>query len=627
VNRGVNQSETLARELQVERACEAFEAAWRAGRPLAIEALLEENPPEVRGLLLRELIAIELELRRQRGEQPDPQEYESRFPQDATWAGTYCAHSGPAAPESRPRQLGRYEILEELGRGGFGIVYRAVDSPLQRQIALKVLRNELFDDRSAFARFSNEARVLAGLHHPNIINIFAFGEDEGVAWIAMELVRGSNLADRLRKGLLSPQEAAPLVETLARAVHHAHERGVIHRDLKPSNVLLESDGTPKVTDFFLAKQLREESVTMTGMVVGTPSYMAPEQADGRVHDIGPAADVYALGAILYTCLTGRAPFKGTTAFDTVHQVMTAEPVPPSRLLPQVPRDLETICLKCLRKDPDKRYRTAHELAEDLRRFRTGWPVQARPVPAWERAWRQARRKPAVLVVSVLLVLLLVLGVLLVRAVSGEQEARRRGEQAVAHADRVLAARTAGLSGRQRQAVELYAAAIVDDFPDRVDLEVERLRCWPLSWRRDELGPELDRVEAGGPDRHRAVVQLLRGAFLLGEGSAESRRRGRELIRASAPGLSAADRAYAEGLLADSPADAAAHFQDALEQEPMHPHARRALLVDLLLLGRLTEAGREAHCLRALDDRDPLPVFAEAWVSCSRRLWYGVWGAE
>src|SRR5436305_3081760 len=188
---------------------------------------------------------------------------------------------------------------------------------------------------------------------------------------------------------MPPKEAATLIETLAPAMQAAHAKGIIHRDLKPAIVLLAEDGTPKVTDFGLAKKLGEAGQTVSGAILGTPSYMAPEQAAGQGRAVGPAADVYALGAVLYECLTGRPPFRAATALDTVMQVVREEPVPPSRLVPRLPRDLETVCLKCLRKDPAHRYPSAAALADDLGRFLDGRPVVARPVPAWERAWRAA----------------------------------------------------------------------------------------------------------------------------------------------------------------------------------------------------------------------------------------------
>ncbi len=229
------------------------------------------------------------------------------------------------------------------------------------------------------ARFRTEAEAIARLQHPNIVQIHEVGEHGGLPYFSLEFCAGGSLEKKLAGTPLPPKEAAALVETLARAMQAAHEKGVIHRDLKPANVLLAEDGTPKITDFGLAKKVGEVGQTASGAVMGTPSYMAPEQAgykpDAPARVIGPAADVYALGAILYECLTGRPPFKAATAVDTIMQVVMDEPVPPAQLQTKTPRDLETICLKCLSKEPSKRYGSALELADDLRRFLEGEPIR------------------------------------------------------------------------------------------------------------------------------------------------------------------------------------------------------------------------------------------------------------
>jgi formylglycine-generating enzyme required for sulfatase activity len=246
------------------------------------------------------------------------------------------------------------------------------------------------------ARFRLEAEAVARLQHPNIVQVFEVGEAGGHPYCALEFVEGGSLADKLAGKPLPVREAARLVEALAQAVQLAHSRNVVHRDLKPANVLLAADGTPKITDFGLARQLDSDSgQTQAGAVMGTPSYMAPEQASGRSHHAGPAADVYALGAILYECLSGRPPFKGKTVVETLDQVRTQEPAPPSRWRAGVPLDLETICLKCLRKEPEKRYASAAELADDLVRYQRGEPIQARPAGRCERGVKWVKRNPVV----------------------------------------------------------------------------------------------------------------------------------------------------------------------------------------------------------------------------------------
>jgi hypothetical protein len=298
----------------------------------------------------------------------------------------------PAAPG----RIAGYEILGELGRGGMGVVYRARQTKLDRLVALKMILAGSHAGTGEFARFRMEAESVARLCHPNIVQIYDVGEHEGQPFFALEYVEGGNLAGRVKDPPLSPRRAAELVELLARAIDHAHQHGIIHRDLKPANVLMTAEGQPKITDFGLAKRLDGgQGYTQSGAIVGTPSYMAPEQAAGKSKAIGPAADVYALGAILYDLLTGRPPFQADTAMDTVLQVLGEEPLPVRQRQPAVPRDLETVCLKCLQKEPAKRYVSAAALAEDLRRFLVGESIQARRVGRLERAWRWCRRNRAV----------------------------------------------------------------------------------------------------------------------------------------------------------------------------------------------------------------------------------------
>jgi serine/threonine protein kinase len=334
--------------------------------------------------------------------------------------------TAPAADEGLLRRMGSksppppappgYEILGELGRGGMGVVYKARQTTLKRLVALKVIGSGNCARPEEVARFRTEAEAVAQLQHPNIVQIYEIGDYEGRPFFSLEYVEGGSLADRLEGNPLPPRPSAELLHTLALAIHAAHERGIVHRDLKPANILLgnreqgtgnreERDSSlfpvpcsllPKIADFGLAKRLEVDSgLTHTGTIVGTPSYMAPEQAGGRVHDIGPAADVYSLGALLYHLLTGRPPFNGATALDTLQQVQSQPPVPPTRLQPKVPRDLETICLKCLEKEPHRRYPSALALAEDVRRFLAGEPIRARPATVPERAFKWARRRPAV----------------------------------------------------------------------------------------------------------------------------------------------------------------------------------------------------------------------------------------
>ncbi|MFO0887754.1 MAG: serine/threonine-protein kinase [Isosphaeraceae bacterium] len=295
----------------------------------------------------------------------------------------------PAYPE-----IPGYEIEGELGRGGMGIVYKARQVRLNRTVALKMILADDPDRHEDAVRFLAEAEAAARLQHPNIVQVYHFAQHDGNAFFAMEFVGGGNLAARLNGSPLPPLEAAGIMQAVAAAMAEAHRRGIVHRDLKPGNILLTTDGVPKVADFGLAKQLNVDSgLTRTDVILGTPSYMAPEQAEGRAAGVGPPADIHALGAILYEMLTGCPPFRGTTPLSTLHHVRWVDPVPPSRLVSGLPRDLETICLKCLQKEPARRYASAAELADDLERLRTGRPILARPVGPLERGWRWCLRNP------------------------------------------------------------------------------------------------------------------------------------------------------------------------------------------------------------------------------------------
>jgi serine/threonine-protein kinase len=321
--------------------------------------------------------------------------------------------SAPATqPTTELPTIRGYEVEGELGRGGVGVVYRAWHRRLNRPVALKMLLAGPYAQPHELERFLREAEAVAALRHPHIVQVYDVGDADGRPYFTMELVEGGSLAQKLTGTPQPAHQAAALVASVAEAVHAAHQRGIVHRDLKPGNVLLTADGTAKLTDFGLARRLEgAEGLTQTGVPVGTPSYMAPEQAEGRSHQVGPAADTYALGAILYELLTGRAPFRAATAAETLRQVLSREPVPPSRLNAAVPRDVETICLKCMEKDPGRRYPSAAALAEDLQRFLRNEPIVARAVGPVERMLRWTRREPtgAALVATALALVGLALG--------------------------------------------------------------------------------------------------------------------------------------------------------------------------------------------------------------------------
>ena len=322
---------------------------------------------------------------------------------DQEFATIVPAHKSNALPMTagnragtRIRYFGDYELLSEIARGGMGVVYKARQVNLNRIVALKmILAGQLASDEDV-KRFYTEAEAAANLDHPGIVPIFEIGEHDGQHYFSMGFIEGHSLADRVKDGPLPPTDAASIVRKISEAIAYAHEKGVIHRDLKPANVLMDVSGEPKVTDFGLARKLEQDSgLTRTGAVMGTPSYMPPEQAAGKTDEVGPLADVYFLGAILYCLLTGRPPFQASNPLDMLLQVMEREPVTPTLLNPLVPRDLETICLKCLQKDRLKRYESAKELVADIGRWQKGEPIKARAVSRTERVWRWVERNPVV----------------------------------------------------------------------------------------------------------------------------------------------------------------------------------------------------------------------------------------
>ena len=313
-----------------------------------------------------------------------------------------------------PDNFGNYELLDEIGRGGMGVVYRARQLKPNRIVAVKMVLAGQLASPEEVKRFFTEADAVGKLDHPGIVRVFEAGEHDGIHYIAMEYVPGHELGHRVLRGPLSSDETVKLTHAVAEAVAHAHKRGVIHRDLKPSNILLDHGDNPRVMDFGLAKCLEnDQQLTVTGTVLGTAAFMPPEQAEGNLDKTGTAADVYSLGAIMYTLLTSRPPFHGKSALETMRLAREQEPVAPHRWNNSIPRDLETICLKCLEKDPGKRYPTAGELRDDLGRFLAGKPVLARPVTRLERCWRWSRRNPLVSALTAALVLCIVVGLSIV----------------------------------------------------------------------------------------------------------------------------------------------------------------------------------------------------------------------
>ena len=386
-----------------------------------------------------------------------------------------------AAPLPPLPSLPGYEIVRELGRGAMGVVYQARQLGFKRLVALKMMLSGIYGGDDERERFSTEAQAVARLQHPNIVQVYEVGEHDGKPFFSMEFCPGGALDKKLSEAPLSPAEAARLVETLAGAVQLAHSRNIVHRDLKPANILLTADGAPKITDFGLAKALDADGAqTTTGAIMGTPRYMAPEQASGKTHSVGPAADVYALGVILYECLTGRPPFQGDSVLETLEQVRTREPASLRQLRRGTPRDLETICLKCLRKEPERRYASAEALAEDLRRWREGKPIAARAVGSVERSVKWVRRHAVASALAAAVLLGTVLGVAGVVwkyieaekqkhiAVAEKQEAQHEADKATKVRDFLVS--ILKLSDRKDKGGTLTAREILDLADKRIPVE-------------------------------------------------------------------------------------------------------------------------------------------------------------
>jgi serine/threonine protein kinase/DNA-binding beta-propeller fold protein YncE len=525
-------SATSVSEELLREACAELDRRLRALEPVGVEEMLERLPGLSADSIV-ELIYTEFVVREELGRQLKPADWFARFPQwrerlgrlmqvhqalhhaenpdTATAVGAFDDTGFSVTEKAAERGVPGYEILEESGRGGMGVVYKARQVKLNRIVALKMILTGDLSGPEERARFHEEAQAAARLQHPNIVQVFEAGVSGGCPFLALEFVAGNSLAQVLINGPVEAHAAAQLVATLARASHYAHGRGVIHRDLKPGNILLQksevrsqksevrnqksegddpaqssglclltTDLCPKIIDFGLAKQRRDAAagekfggITRTGMVLGTPSYMAPEQASGDSTNPGPTVDIYALGTILYEALTGRPPFRAATPLETLEQVRTQEPVSPARLQPGLPRDLETICLKCLEKDPGRRYPTAQELADDLERFLRGESIRARPTTRWERGVKWARRRPTVAGLLAALTLLALSAFAAVTVLWRQAEHARR--QTEAH----LARRSTALA---------RAAWMTDDY----DLARQSLLECP-SALRDAEWDYLDRV--------------------------------------------------------------------------------------------------------------------------------------
>jgi eukaryotic-like serine/threonine-protein kinase len=426
----------LEQAQRIHSFCEEFEARCRAGDSPRIEEYLLRASENDQSVLLRELLFLEVELKHSSGEAISAAAYRSRFPEAASAIEVAFAESNraPASfnsfasvtmhppvfgpgdaptvflpprpgdsssslikPDGSFGWIGEYEILEEIARGGMGVVYKARQMPVKRLVALKMILTGQMASNEERQRFLREAELAANLDHPNIVPIYDVSEFQGCPFFSMKLVEGESLSRLIKQkarenSVFEPKAAAQLVVTLARAVHFAHERGFLHCDLKPSNILLERDGRPYVTDFGLAKRASEDSsLSLSGAILGTPSYMAPEQASGARKSLSASTDVYGLGAILYELLTGSPPFHNPTVMETVVEVLERDPLPPRELRPEIPKELETICLKCLEKDPGQRYPSAQALADELVRHLQGEVIDTTSFVPRLKRWH--RREP------------------------------------------------------------------------------------------------------------------------------------------------------------------------------------------------------------------------------------------
>lgn len=502
---GLNPSVSPAQQRRGETTVADFQIAWQGGSRPDLRIYLSAASAAERAGLFRDLLRLDVDFRRRAGETPQLSDYAAFLPEfeteirdslasdpgatvlqppadpadtvngdspdlSAPLETTIGYAEPPSSAASQPR-FGRYEILGEIARGGMGVIYKAVDRQLDRLVALKLIKSGELADAEQIQRFQVEAKAAAQLDHPGIVPVYEVGQFGQQHFMAMAFIDGHSLWQEVKESPLAPKRAAQLMQQVAEAVQYAHERGIVHRDLKPQNILLTKDGQPKVTDFGLAKrQESDSSLTETGEALGTPSYMPPEQAQGKIKHVGPLSDVYSLGATLYCLLTGRPPFQAATQLETMLQVVEQEPVSPKSLNRAVSVDLETICLKCLEKDPAKRYATAGSLADDLGRYLNGEPIQARPVGRLEQVLKWIARKPvtaAAYGLTALTTVLLVIGVTISIFWRNAESARAEAETA----------RNEAVEARQQTEVALQGekSARTGEEQARTELEESKAR--------------------------------------------------------------------------------------------------------------------------------------------------------
>jgi tRNA A-37 threonylcarbamoyl transferase component Bud32 len=535
-------------------------------------------------------------------------------PRTDTLADTAPAVSRPDAA------VPGYEVLSELGRGGMGVVYRAVHLKLNRPVALKMVLGDARADSQEVIRFLAEAGAVAAVKHPRVVGVYDFGEHDGRPYLALEFCDGGTLAARLKAvGRFDPRTAAELVANIADGVAAAHAQGIVHRDLKPANVLFAGPTEPKVADFGLAKRAGSDH-TKTNAVMGTPAYMSPEQAKGDTKFVGPQADVWALGVMLFECLTGRRPFAADDPWALLQQVMNADPPGVRTVVSDLPKDLEQVVRKCLHKVPHERYATAAELAADLRRWLGGQPVSARPPAVPERLTKWVRRNPLPTALIAALVLLVAtvgwasyLTISQLRRANEAESKRldaergRREEQAGRQADLVQSAmRQAMQRGQATAALAVYDRAEADGLPLTTAMRLDRARALYFLGEVEAARTGVEAVNRDDlPADRRGEAELLAGVLALGPDDA----RGLELIRTARKlGLSQADDLYAQGLLADSTAAALAKFQAAYAADPTHIDSRVMAALALTLFARYADATTLIEQTRPLaPDHPALPL--------------------
>lgn len=638
-------------EYRIHRRCAAFEAAHQAQMWPQMEDFLRDCSDSGHGPLLEELLLLEWHYRGRSGQAVDTQAYLARFqdegprvrralerfqrlneaagsPQTGTNAPFHDTSARFAArtaklpqpnpsepnegelnedsvPSGETRVFGDYELLDLVGRGGMGVVYRARQVSADRIVALKLIRPERLSwldpgvAEWSLERFQTEALAAAKLNHDHVVPVYDVGISDGSPYYTMPYLEGGSLAEIARDAPIDPRLAAQYVEGVARGVHEAHQEGILHRDLKPANVLLDRrSGRAMVTDFGLAKLGGDSQLTASGDVLGSPAYMAPEQASNTA-EADVAADVFGMGAILYFLLTSRPPAQGSTPAETLRQVVEDDPVAPRLLNRSLDRDLDTITMKCLEKDTTRRYASAEDLAADLERYQSGVPIQARPASVAHKVWRWCRRQPttAVLIGSTVLLLLAIAiagPVVALRQAALKRDAQRLFVEGMENARR---------KGRWTDILATLEAEERRGIHDPVQLQIQKILTLRAMGNVRESRKQIERLAKRNDfGRFDATVNLLVGDDLLAQGNqTEGLRRVQDAVDR---GLEPADLAYAKALLAPDTLSAVTQLERAVALNPVHQQANNQLAFTLLLLGRADELTIRAEAMLLIYPRDP-----------------------